>query len=163
MITDSAAGHLARVRLATDGDELRQRLLAEVTARIGESLRRERAEKAAEELAAMAAESEASAVAAAQSVGQMERRLVDERRELELRISDAEQRLVAEQKSHARTRASLADARENSDSATLAHARELAAAREESERLRDELQSLQCAALGPCATAGGRRLLGAVR
>ena len=29
MITDSAAGHLARVRLAADGDELRQRLIEE--------------------------------------------------------------------------------------------------------------------------------------
>ena len=75
MITDSAAGHLARVRLAADGDELRQRLIEETRLRVSETLRRERAEQLAEELSAMAADSEASARSAAGSVEQLQARL----------------------------------------------------------------------------------------
>ena len=80
MLTDSAADHLARVRLAAGSDEMRRRLVEEMTARVGESDARKRAELAAEELAAIVAQSEESARSAAESTEAIERRLVEEQK-----------------------------------------------------------------------------------
>ena len=140
MITDSAAGHLARVRLAADGDELRQRLIEETRLRVSETLRRERAEQLAEELSAMAADSEASARSAAGSVEQLQARLS----QVLLELSEAQDNVATEQKKHAASRESmsaevamarrtLAAVQADGATAESAHARALELANDERE------------------------------
>ena len=71
MLTETGSAHLARVRLAAEGDELRHRMLIESKNRVGESLRAERAEAAAEEMALSLTQAEYAAREAAYSANDL--------------------------------------------------------------------------------------------
>jgi hypothetical protein len=96
MITEAPSRTLFRVRRAADGDDLRQRLLEEATGRVQESSRRELLELAAEALALLAAESEASARSTAISMEHLEARHDEELRELEAKLATTAEQVAEE-------------------------------------------------------------------
>ena len=66
-LAESSASYLARVRVATETEDLRQKYLDAVKVRVAEASRREKAEQAADDLAQMVAQAEAVAASAAEA------------------------------------------------------------------------------------------------
>ena len=157
MLTETGSAHLARVRLAAEGDELRHRMLIESKNRVGESLRAERAEAAAEEMALSLTQAEYAAREAAYSANDLRAELEGTQHEVEaLREAlanmekahvEAQAALRAEHEAERRTlrdahdaavaeRASVEDTLQR---ATLAHQNALAAAVEDREYVTAEM------------------------
>ena len=153
-VVRSSATHLREVRLATEGDELRSRLLLESKQRVSENLLRERAQVAAEDMALSLTKAEYAAREATATAEELHFLLEEAQREVmalrealaasERAHQQTQSLLAAERSAHDETRKSISNHREETDeeiqNLNLAHEKALSGAQEQREYWEAEVE-----------------------